>query len=157
MVIPSPAMFSKVMLSIANVLFEHALTGQQFNSIKQLFHCKTFPPKLFPSNIHPKCLCLGRERQPNLCFSAHICWLLFTANPFKLSGWNPFGQIPLQDFSGGLMKSEGKTFVSAKMIQLFRKTFSQGALEYSYHQSTSRNCCWKVQLFCKIFLSPHGK
>lgn len=60
MVVPSPAIFlNKVMPPLANGSFEHALTGQQFNSIKQLFHCKTFPPKLFPSNIHPKCLYLG--------------------------------------------------------------------------------------------------
>lgn len=114
---------NKVMLAIANVWFEHALTGQRFNSIKQLFHCKTFPPKLFPSNIHPKCLCLGHESQPNLCSNAHMCWLLFTANPFKQSGWNPSGQISLCDFSGGLIKVRGKHLSQFKWSNYLEKHF----------------------------------
>lgn len=48
---------NQVMLPIANALFEYALTGQQFNSIKWLFHCKTFPPKLvsikYSSKMNP--------------------------------------------------------------------------------------------------------
>lgn len=107
---------NKVMLPIPNALFEHALTGQRFNSIKQLFHCKPFPPKLFLSSIHPKCLRLGQENEPNFCSNAHMCWLLFSANLFKLSGWNPFGQISLQDFSGWLINERRKHYFSVKSI-----------------------------------------
>lgn len=113
---------NKVMLPSANAFFEHALTGQWFNSIKQLFHCNTFPPNLFPSNIQPKWMLRAGELAkfmsqcsyvlaPFHCKSSQAIWIK--------SLWPDI----LAGLQWGTDESEGKTFVSVMMIQLFRKTF----------------------------------
>lgn len=147
---------NKVMLPIVNVLSEHILTGQQFNSIKQLFHCKTFPQNLFPTNIHPKQMLKAGELA-KFMFQCSYVLAPFHCKSFQAIWMKSLWPDTLAGLQWGTDEYEGKTFVSVKMNQPLRKKFSWSGLElthYCHHpqQSTpppaARNFNFSVKYCC---------
>ena len=146
------------MLPIANALFEYALTGQQFNSIKRLFHYKTFPPNLFPLNTHPKRILRARA------LAKFMFQCSYVLAPFHCKSLQPIWMKSLwPDILAGLQQgtdsNEGKTFVPVMMVQLFRKTIYQSDVEHThyYHQQQQSACPRAVRNFnssVKYFCIP---
>lgn len=148
MTIPTSAIFSKSSHASSCKCFEYALTGQQFNSIKWSFHCKTFPQNLFPSNTHPKWMLRAGA------LAKFMFQYSYVLAPFHCKSLQPIWMWSLwPDILAGLQQgtdsSEGKTFVPVMMVQLFRKTVYQGDFELTqyYHQQQQSACPRAVRNF----------
>ena len=147
MAIPTSAIFSKSSYSSSCRCFEYALTGQQFNSIKWLFHCKTFPQNLFPSNTHPKWMLRAGVLAKFMFQYSYVLAPFHCKSLQSIWMWSLWPDI-LAGLQQGTDSSEGKTFVPVMMVQLLEKQFMRVIL--NLHNTTISSSSLHVHVMLEI-------
>ena len=147
------------MLPVANVLFEPALTGQRFNSIKQLFHCKTSFQNYFQQVFIQNAYAWGR-RSSQIYVPMPIC-----AGSFSLQILSnyldeiPLARYPCRTSVGDWWKWGEAVIFQIKWSNYLETHFlrvSEHACHHHHQQSPSPPAATKFGSLVINVCIPHG-